>query len=508
MAAPARPRRWLALVALATILGGVLFGYDQGVISGALQFITTTFDLSTTMQQVVTSWVTLGALAGALGAGWLADRFGRQRAVLFAGALFIVGAIVQGLAPDTTILVAGRLVVGFAVGVASVAAPLYAAEMSPAASRGRYVSTYQLAITIGIFIAYLVDDAFSHDERWRAMFLLAVVPGALLALLMVFMPETPRWLVRQGRNDEARATFHKVQPDIDADVAVATIADDLAHEEHASWKEVFGKGVRKALWVGLGLAVFQQVTGINAVIYYANEIFAEAGFTTPEEQAKATLYAIGAVNVLFTFVAIAFVDRFGRKPLLRAGLVGMAASLACLGLAFLAFENNPMAPGQHPPPGAVPPTPSVVGVLTLVCMVVYIASFAATLGPVVWTMISEIFPNRLRGKAVAVATAANWLAAFVVSQTFLSLLDALGGTLTFWLFGVISLVAFVWIGAKVPETKGRTLEQVEALFDMPVHETEAQSAVDYGPAAVERAARSAAPRDDPGDDPSAAPDNT
>jgi sugar porter (SP) family MFS transporter len=321
---------------------------------------------------------------------------------------------------------------------------------------------------MGIFVAYLVDDFFTAQERWRPMFLLAIIPGALLALVMLFMPETPRWLVKAGRSKEAESALHKVQPDVDAPAEITTIEDDLAHDEQASWKEVFAPNVRRALWVGLGLAVIQQVTGINAVIYYSNEIFKEAGFATAEEQAKATLYAIGAVNVLATFIAIAYVDRFGRKPLLRAGLIGMTVSLAALGLAFTLFDENDTSGGGS----------SVVGTLTLVCMVVYIASFAFSLGPVVWTMINEIYPNRIRGKAVSVATAANWGAAFLVSMTFLSLLDALGGSLTFWLFGVISIASFVWIGKKVPETKGKTLEEVAAIFDLPVDETERLAAAD------------------------------
>ncbi|OWY60125.1 hypothetical protein B7486_70870, partial [cyanobacterium TDX16] len=221
----------------------------------------------------------LGALVGALVAGGLADRMGRRRTAILAGLLFLVGAVVQGTAPDEWILVVGRLIVGFAVGVASVAAPLYAAEMAPAKSRGRYVSMYQLAITMGIFVAYLVDDFFTAEERWRPMFLLAVIPGAALALLMWFMPETPRWLVKADRSKEAEAALHKVQPDVDAPAEITTIEDDLAHDEQASWKEVFAPNVRRALWVGLGLAVIQQVTGINAVIYYSNEIFKEAGFS-------------------------------------------------------------------------------------------------------------------------------------------------------------------------------------------------------------------------------------
>ncbi|MGH9278463.1 MAG: MFS transporter, partial [Acidimicrobiales bacterium] len=224
--------------------------------------------------------------------------------------------------------------------------------------------------------------------------------------------------------------------------------------DRATWGEILSHKLRRPLYVGLGLAVFQQITGINAVIYYANEIFAAAGFTTAKEQADATLFAVGGVNVLATFIAIAFVDKFGRKPLLLTGLVGMSLSLTTLGFAFAALDGSTAAG-----------TPTTLGIITLVCLVVFIASFAFSMGPIVWTMISEIYPNRIRGRAVAVATAANWGAAFLVSMTFLTLLDAIGESATFWLFAATSVAAFVWIWFKVPETKGRSLEQISEVFD-------------------------------------------
>jgi len=240
-------------------------------------------------------------------------------------------------------LTVGRVVTGLGVGFASVVAPLYAAEMAPKRLRGRFVSTYQLAITVGIFFAYLADDALTGSDRWRLMFALAVIPGVALVVGFLVMPESARWLLKVGRRDDARESLLKVDGPELADQELATLEADLERETRegqASWGEVFSPTLRRALWVGIGLSVFQQVTGINAIIYYANEIFAEAGFTTAEEQAKATLYAVGAVNVLATLVAVAWVDRFGRRPLLFTGLVGMAVSLAAVGVPFAALHTR------------------------------------------------------------------------------------------------------------------------------------------------------------------------
>ncbi|MCB1259943.1 MAG: sugar porter family MFS transporter, partial [Acidimicrobiales bacterium] len=291
-------RLWLALVGLVTILAGLLFGYDQGIISGALQFIQQDFGLSQLLTEVVTSWVTLGALVGALLAGGLADKLGRRLTLILAGALFLAGALLSGLAPGTAVLVLGRLVIGFGVGVASVAAPLYAAELAPAESRGRFVSSYQLAITIGILVAYIVDDILSSSGNWRLMLGGASVLGVVLMVFVLAMPESPRWLVRARRSDDAARVLDKVRGTAYTPDAMAALEAELAaDEDQASWGEVFSHRLRKPLLVGFGLAVFQQITGINAIIYYADEIFAQAGFTTPEQQARATLYAVGVVNV-------------------------------------------------------------------------------------------------------------------------------------------------------------------------------------------------------------------
>jgi sugar porter (SP) family MFS transporter len=284
---------------------------------------------------------------------------------------------------------------------------------------------------------------------------LAVIPGAALAILMIRMPDTPSWLLKVGRRPDAERSYSQVHGALGATTALDEIQRDLDVEsrEQATWREVFSPSVRPMLMVGLGLAVFQQVTGINAVIYYSDRIFAAAGFTTVQEQTDATIIAIGAVNVLATFVALAFIDRFGRRPLLLAGLTGMAISLIGLTVSFLALDGYDGVKG-----------PSILGVATLVCLVVFIASFAFSLGPVVWTMISEIFPTRIRGKGIAVATAANWGSAFIVSATFLSIIDVIGTEGAFAIFAAMSLIAFWWIWRYVPETKGKTLEEIEAVF--------------------------------------------
>jgi sugar porter (SP) family MFS transporter len=432
------------------LLAGALFGYDQGVISGALVGIEKAFAVGAVALEIVTSWVTLGALFGSLAGGHVADHFGRKRALFAAAALFIAGASVEALAPNVPVLVFGRLVAGFGVGVAAVAAPLYAAELAPAAQRGRFVSSYQLAITVGIFIAYLVDQALAGPEGWRAMLGVSAAPGVLLALAVLTAVESPRWFAKTGRPDEARNALIELGAGDHADARLAALEASLREEhEVASWRDVFARRWRAPLRIGLGLAVLQQITGINAIIYYSDNIFAAAGFTTPAAQTQATTWAIGAVNVLATFIAIAFIDRLGRRPLLIAGLIGMGLSLAAVGFA---FRQSELAGGGG----------SAAGVVTLVALVVFIISFAFSLGPVTWTVINEIYPGEVRGRAVAVATAVNWGAAFLVSEFFLSIVDAIGRAYTFWMFAAFCALGLIWVYAGVPETRGRSLEEIEA----------------------------------------------
>jgi sugar porter (SP) family MFS transporter len=441
-------------VILVVILAGALFGYDQGVISGALIGIEKEFSLGSLLLEVVTSWVTLGALFGSLAGGYVADRFGRKAGLLASAALFVVGAAVEAFAPGVFVLVIGRFLVGFGVGVAAVAAPLYAAELAPAHQRGRFISSYQLAITVGIFLAYFVDQALAGPQGWRLMLGASAVPGVLLLLSVIPASESPRWFLKMGRTEDARQTIADIWPEEDTDAHLKAIAESLEAESRSasSWAEVFAPRWREPLRVGLGLAILQQITGINAIIYYSNTIFAAAGFATPEAQANATTWAIGGVNVLATFIALAFIDRLGRRPLLMAGLVGMALSLAAVGLAFMQLKT--IGPGQQ----------SATGMVTLAALVVFIVSFACSLGPVTWTVINEIYPGVVRGRAVAAATAVNWGAAFVVSQFFLTIIKAIGPAFTFWLFAVFCAGGLVWVYVRVPETKGRSLEQIEALW--------------------------------------------
>ena len=448
---------WLVVVLVVVLFSGGLFGYDQGVISGALHGIKARFSLSPLLVEVVTSWVTLGALFGALVAGELADRIGRKRTVLIAGAMFTLGSLVEALAPGTVTLVGGRLIVGAGVGVAAVAAPLYAAELAPTALRGRFVSAYQLAIALGIFLAYLVDRWLSQSDAWRFMLGASAVMGLLLFGVAAIAPKSPRWLMKMNRRAAAAAELRKIRPGIDVRARLDAIEAALRREDGlASWSEVFHRQWRRPLMIGIGLAVFQQITGINAIIYYADQIFGAAGFVTRSSQTTVTTWAIGGVNVLATLIAIACIDRLGRRKLLLAGLVGMAISLAVVGIAFRFIGTV----GAAAAPGGA-------GIVMLFALIGFIICFAFSMGPVTWTVINEIFPGHIRGLAVAVATAANWGSAFLVSQFFLSLIGAIGNSWAFWLFGLFCVLAWVWIYFRVPETKGQSLEQIQQLWNEP-----------------------------------------
>ncbi len=461
---PSRPKmsRYLLAVGLVVMLSGLLFGYDQGVISGALDGIDKTFHPSTVVTEIITSWVTLGAMVGALAAGVLAERYGRRNTILMAALIFVVGALLEALAPDTAVLVAGRLVLGAGVGIASVAAPLYGAENAPAHVRGRFVSLYQMAITIGIFLAYFADYLLIDQgaNGWRFMLGVSAIPAVLLIVAMWPLGDSARWYVRAGRKREAESVIHKIDPAADVEAEVATIQLAITSDEQASWAEVFSPEWRRPLVVAGVLAVLQQLTGINAIIYYADTIFAAAGFNDPTSQSLATLWAIGGVNVVATLIAVFWVDRFGRKPLLLIGTSGMMIGLVTVAGAF--FQLNKVTVSESAGKGM-----TEAATLALVGLVVFIASFAFSLGPVVWTVINEVFPARLRSRGVAVATAINWFAAWLVAQTFLSLVNAISTEGTFLLFAAFCVVTFVYVRWFVPETKGKTLEEVQDMWQDP-----------------------------------------
>ena len=450
----ARVNKWLALVAAAVCSAGFLFGYDQGVIGGALSGIERTFRATTALIEIITSWVTLGALLGALLAGALADRLGRRTTILVGAVVFIAGVAVETWAPQSWVLVASRLALGAGVGIASVAAPLYASEVAPTRWRGRLVSTYQLAITVGIFLAFLVDQWLATSGNWRLMLGLSAVPGFLLIFAMLPLPDSPVWYLKDRKPEAAQEAFHKIRPDESAADNLSAVESHLGSRTD-SWSEVFARRWRKPLVIGVGLAVLQQLTGINAIIYYADKIFAAAGFRTPADQTAATTWSIGAVNILFTFIAVLYIDRLGRRPLLLAGLMGMGASLVVVGACSRSLSHVRIDSTSHVN------HPTDAGVVTLVALVVYIATFAFSLGPVVWTVINEIYPSRVRGRGVAVATAANWFTTWLVSQIFLTLVETIGEPATFWLFAAVCVVAFVFVWKLVPETKGKSLAEIE-----------------------------------------------
>jgi MFS transporter, SP family, galactose:H+ symporter len=425
-------------------LGGLLFGYDTGVISGALLFIKSQFQLSVFHQELVVSVVLVGAAVGALSGGRLADAFGRRFMLLVTAVIFVAGAIVCALAPSLGVLVAGRIVVGLGIGFSTSTVPVYISEVSPPEARGWQVSLFQLAITVGILAAYVVDYAFSAGGDWRWMLGLAVVPGAILGLGMVAMPETPRWLAKHGRADAARKVLTRIRGTQDVQAEFEDIHDTLSKsEERGHFSDLLAASLRPALIVGMGLAIFQQITGINTVIYYAPTIIHSAGIGSASGAILATA-GIGVVNVLMTIVAMRLIDRVGRRPLLLTGVAGMIVSLGVLGLVFRTHQ-----------PGAA------LGWLSVVILMAYVASFAISLGPIFWLLIAEIYPLKIRGAAEGTAAGTNWAANLLVSITFLSLVEALGPSRTFWLYGLLAIVTWLFCYYLVPETKGRTLEEIE-----------------------------------------------
>jgi len=437
----------VAFIAATAALGGLLFGYDTGVISGALLFLREAFHLSSLMLGVVTSIALAGAACGAAVAGLLADRFGRRPVLLATAGIFVAGALVSALAGTLAVLLAGRLLVGIGIGGASMLTPLYLSEIAPARQRGALVSLNQLALTLGILVSYLVGYAFAASGAWRWMLGLGGVPGVLLSIGMLLLPETPRWLAGHGYPDRARHALRRLRgPHADLAAEMAELRADLRNDVQVRPESRLGhRAARLPLIVGIGLAIFQQVTGINTVIYFAPVIFQAAGLSSASAAILATA-GIGVVNVLMTMVAVWLVDRAGRRVLLLIGLTGMALGLCVLGLGFL-FGTG-----------------SDLGWLIAGSLAVYVGSFAIGLGPVFWLLISEIFPLAIRARGMSAATIANWLANLVVALTFLDLIDLLGRPGVFFLYAALTLGALLFSRILVPETKGLSLEAVEALW--------------------------------------------
>ncbi len=433
--------RFVFRLAVIAAIGGFLFGYDTGVISGALLFLKTDLHAGTGAQQMIVASVLVGAVVGAIAAGYLADAISRRWTKFIAGCIYTVGAIAAALSQSSGQLIASRFVLGLAVGTASFVAPLYIAELAPPKIRGGTVSFNQLMIVLGILAAYVADWALKGAaNNWRWMFGIAALPGAALAIGMVRLPHTPRWLIDQGRRDDAEQVLKRVRGTDD-------VADELEEIEDVSKQEggirdLLSKDVRPMLVIGLSLAIFQQLVGVNTVIYYAPTILGFAGVHTNQSITLALF--VGVTNVVFTVFAVMLLDRVGRRKLLIGGTIGCALSLATLGLFF--NSKALMSHGE---------------VIALVALIVFIASFAIGLGPVFWLMISEIFPLRVRGPAMSVCAVANWAFNFVVAVSFLSLTKAIGKPWTFWLYTAMAILAVIFFAMRVPETKDRTLEEIE-----------------------------------------------
>ena len=445
---PTKPKaadgtRFVYLAAAISALGGMLFGYDIGVISGAILFIKKDFALSSGMEEIVVSSVLLGSLAGAGAGGILADQLGRRKLLIVTAAVFGLGAIGAALSPGTAWLIAARVVAGGAIGIASFVAPLYISEIAPVDIRGRLVSINQVALTSGIVISYLVDYAFAGSQAWRGMFAMAAIPAAAFGIGLSFIPDSPRWLAGRGHLDQARAVLKRIRPVGKVDAEIKEIQQSVAQQK-GNWSELLSPLLRSAMIVGIGLAVAQQITGINTVIYYAPTIFKFAGFSSSSVAILASV-GVGIVNVVLTVVAMQLLDRVGRRPLLLVSLAGMALSLIVLGLAF----SLPQLSGSR-------------GWIAVASLMAYVGSFAVGLGPVFWLILSEIYPLRIRGRAMSVGTAANWSANLIVALSFLTLTEVVGKAATFWLYAAVSIGAWFFAFLLVPETKGKTLEQIEA----------------------------------------------
>jgi SP family galactose:H+ symporter-like MFS transporter len=444
----AQVRTHVAKIAAIAGLGGLLFGYDTGIIAGALLYIDPDFGLSSFESGLVVAAVPLGAVAGAALAGRFSTFWGRRSVVLASALVFAIGAIGSAAAPEVVTLTIARIFLGVAIGLASATVPVYISEVAPPQVRGRLVTFFQLAVTVGIVVAYLVSLAFDPVEGWRWMLGLGAIPALALGIGMLTVPPSPRWLVMEGRRDDAREVLLEIRTGGDQVVEdeITEIEDGLRSEGHGKWRDLLDPTVRAALVVGVGLAILQQVSGINTVIYYAPTIIKFTGIESSAASIVASI-GVGIVNVALTVVAIRLLDRAGRKPLLLWGSALMAIALASLAIVFATHSNS----------GAG----SAIAILGLM---LYVGAFAVSLGPIFWLMNGEIYPLAVRSQAAAVGTMANWLFNFIVSLTFLLLVDAIGRDGAFFFYAGICVVTFFFCRLMVPETKGKTLEQIQDIF--------------------------------------------
>jgi MFS transporter, SP family, arabinose:H+ symporter len=435
---------YVILISIVAAFGGLLFGFDTAVISGTINFIQPYFGLSEVGLGWTVSSLLFGCIIGVSIAGKAGDHYGRKKVLMLAAALFFISALGSALSHHLFYFVCYRIIGGIGVGVASILSPMYIAEISPAKYRGRLVSLNQLAVVLGILVAffsnYLLVD--SGENNWRWMLVVMAAPALLLFFSLLFVPESPRWLVGRKQSDSALKVLIKTTGKELAVSELKEIEETLKIKEEAGYSDLLVHKMKPILMLGIMLAIFQQITGINTIMYYAPKIFAQVGQSN--SNALLQTIAIGGTNLLFTIVAMLFIDRFGRKFILLMGSLGMTIMLAGLSLLYFIHQTS--------------------GILVLVFILGYIAFFAVSLGPAVWVVISEIFPNRLRSKGMSVAVVILWISCTIVTIIFPVMLEQLNGGTTFLIFAVICLASLVYIWRFVPETKGKSLEELEKVL--------------------------------------------
>jgi len=453
-------------LAVAGAVGGFLFGFDSSVVNGVVDAVQGQFDLSSSLTGFAVASALLGCAVGAYGAGRIADRWGRIPAMLVGSVLFLASALGCGFAFGVWDLVFWRLIGGLGIGIASVIAPAYIAEISPRQMRGRLASLQQLAITVGIFAALLSDALFANGaggaaepfwfglEAWRWMFLAGALPAVVYGLIAIALPESPRFLVLKGRDDAVRDIFARLWPGDDVERAIRDMRDAIETDQQGSQKGALRGdrfGLKPIVWIGIILSIFQQFVGINVIFYYSTTLWRSVGF---QESDSFTISVITSVtNIAVTFVAIALVDRVGRRPILLFGSAGMTLSLATMALAFSQADT---VDGEPSLPGAWGP-------IALVAANVFVVSFGASWGPVVWVLLGEIFPTRIRARALGVAAAAQWIANFAITVSFPPL-AAFSLVFTYGMYALFALLSFVFVMRVVPETNGMSLEEANTLL--------------------------------------------
>lgn len=438
------PMVWLSCALAA--LAGLLFGMDIGVISGALPFIVREFDISTLMEGWIVSSMMVGAALGAMGAGAVSQRFGRRRALLYSALLFFLGALTAVLATGPNVLVIARILLGLAVGVASFTAPLYLSEVAPERIRGTTISFYQLMVTVGILAAFVSNLAFSYIESWRWMFGVLMIPAGLLFAGVLMVPQSPRWLASRDRLEEARQVLARLRSsEREVEYEMNEIRESIESEQRSRGFAMFRENphFRRSVMLGICLQLVQQFTGMNAIMYFAPQIFQLSGFEGTAAQLWSTV-ATGLVNVLATFVAIGLVDRLGRKPILYAGFTVMALSMATLALVL-----------------TLGPTTDFLQYTGMAALLIFVAGFAMSAGPLIWTLCAEIQPLNGRDFGLSCSTVANWVGNFAIGQFFPIMITVIGGAMTFGILAALNAVFIVFTLLLIPETRGVSLEKIE-----------------------------------------------